>query len=462
VARALLEHGADAKTRNKDGRTVLMDRPYNPKSAEAILLLIEKGADVNARDKEGMTPVMHAALTNSQDPKYIRAFMDKGADANALNKEGISLLMHAVRSEKCNPDFLELLIEKGADVNAKDKKGRTPLLFAVSKQRDASSYHDSLGCGKPAVEVLLKHGADIKRNYIQTFDPYTCKKNTCSDKKDTYYSRCCYEMSTILHHVSDAHSDVVSILIKHGVDVKKEDAYSYGLTAFFKAVSDNSQNLTKAFLDAGIDINTTDQDGQTALFHTKYHLDMAQLLLDKGIDISVRMKYPPWNSASPLMTARQVAATKCRKDSYDADCKFSKFLEDYEAGLENRRKAEEERKRREEARKAEDNFFADCRQWGSQQGNSLPEAARSLSIQGDTLAEAQRYDEAAVKYRSVLATAPGYATARFNLASVLGAQKKFAEAVKEMRCYIAMGQSPEDEQSAKDSILKWETLSGIK
>ena len=52
IVRLLIEQGADAHARGKDGSTPLHHAAWDD-SLEVARLLIEKGADVNARDKGG-------------------------------------------------------------------------------------------------------------------------------------------------------------------------------------------------------------------------------------------------------------------------------------------------------------------------------------------------------------------------------------------------------------------------
>ncbi|MGK0185911.1 MAG: ankyrin repeat protein [Verrucomicrobiales bacterium] len=93
----LIEHGADFRLPNKQGRTPLLAAtgvvlgPEADEAAthdEAVLAadyLLKLGADISIVDKEGDT-VMHAA-TYKQSPKLVRFLAENGADINIWNRK---------------------------------------------------------------------------------------------------------------------------------------------------------------------------------------------------------------------------------------------------------------------------------------------------------------------------------------------------------------------------------------
>jgi quinoprotein dehydrogenase-associated probable ABC transporter substrate-binding protein len=174
----LVEHGADAGTRDGDGYTALGNAVrfgYAPIAA----YLIEHKADTNATDLSGWTPLMYAAWIDDADlvklllahgakidftkdvngltplaiaaqngkKKAAAALVDAGADVNISVGQGkYTPLMLATTAGSA--DLAEKLVGKGANVNAKNPGGVTALMIAAAGNRPDIAM------------MLMKAGAD--------------------------------------------------------------------------------------------------------------------------------------------------------------------------------------------------------------------------------------------------------------------------------------------------------------
>jgi ankyrin repeat protein len=128
----LVENGADAKAKNKDGSTPLHEVSYSWRaSVDLARILVENGADTTSQDKHGSTPLQRASLTGNLD--LVRFFVDNGADATAESEGG---WMTSEVSPYGSVDMARLLVEHGADLNAQDKDGSTPLHLASFNCRE--------------------------------------------------------------------------------------------------------------------------------------------------------------------------------------------------------------------------------------------------------------------------------------------------------------------------------------
>ncbi len=131
---------------NEKGKTALMFAVEN-NSPEVVQILLNAGADASIKDKQGMTVLMAYAARDDADPAVMKEllkvadeFNKKGLwrkgknilgfkmiDVNAVDKEeGKTALMFAAE-EKCNPEVVVELLKAGADINAMDNKGKTAL-----------------------------------------------------------------------------------------------------------------------------------------------------------------------------------------------------------------------------------------------------------------------------------------------------------------------------------------------
>lgn len=136
----ILDHGGDAKGRDKSGLTAL----HRARDAAVVDLLVAAGADVNARSKEGLVPLDFVSQATVVD-----ALVARGADPNARANDGGTPLHYATKHGYANA--IDALVRHGADLNAVANDGGTALLWASS--------------GPPcsALPTLIAKGADVKR-----------------------------------------------------------------------------------------------------------------------------------------------------------------------------------------------------------------------------------------------------------------------------------------------------------
>ncbi len=68
---------------------------------------------------------------------------------------------------------------------------------------------------------------------------------------------------------------------------------SRALTAWHEAVRSGDVDRVRILLDAGADVNTLDEHGQTALMNAVYwgNLDIARLLIENGAELNHTAKY---------------------------------------------------------------------------------------------------------------------------------------------------------------------------
>ena len=168
VVRQLLVAGADPNPAVTRGQTALMwaaNRGYG----DVVKALLDHGADYSAHslvreqyvksEKEqdssalykywieegGNTPLIFAA--RSGDLQSVRHLVDAGADVNQLSAFGTSPLIMAVHGG--NPEAIAYLLDHGAEVDS-SASGHTALHDAVLRGNLA------------AVRVLLEHGANVE------------------------------------------------------------------------------------------------------------------------------------------------------------------------------------------------------------------------------------------------------------------------------------------------------------
>ena len=153
--KGLLEKGADANAKTRDGRTALL-MAIRIGRLDIVKLLVENGADVNKPgtlkflvDRGSTFDLRSNEITalfwavERVQPEIVRFLVDHGADLNAKDNNGNTVLIKAVYSN--NLDIIKCLVEHGADSTVKDDNGETAAMHAKRRgYNDVAAYLDSI------------------------------------------------------------------------------------------------------------------------------------------------------------------------------------------------------------------------------------------------------------------------------------------------------------------------------
>lgn len=278
----LLEHGADPDTENNSGKNVLCcaAQSWDISMFELIYRHV-RNKDINHADHYGATIFLNTLCsghyTKRPGIEIERLLVKMGADVNAWDYYGTTPLFHAV-DESRNQEIIEFLLENGADINPsmsnpKMIKGKpclpkVPLSGAI-ESKNQNRNRDLAG-------FLINRGADI--NLADRFGWTPLITAVCA-------------------------GDIFNVkrLVSLGADVSKKT--NNGDSAAIKAVGDyftgtrdvsleTAIEITKILLDAGGNVNESNNNGDTLLI-TCASCDsdkskMLQMLLDRGADIKMR------------------------------------------------------------------------------------------------------------------------------------------------------------------------------
>jgi ankyrin repeat protein/beta-lactamase regulating signal transducer with metallopeptidase domain len=280
VVKLLIAKNVDVNARDNVGNTPLHLAARRIKK-DAVELLMNKGADVNVRNNQGHSPLDFALSWNRMenaklllgrgaeisdiyqairlgDAGKVKDFIGAGTDVNLKNQNGSTSLHIAAAAG--NTALLELLIEKGADVNAKNNRGQTALCIAVSNDN------------KEMVKLLIEQGADVNTKDENSHTPF-----------DIILSRNQRQISQNTNH-----AEIREMLLANGAEVMSIHA----------AVQSEDMEKVKEFLQQGIDINSKDGNGQTALYIAvnNDNKEIVKLLIEQGADVNARNE----NGQSPL------------------------------------------------------------------------------------------------------------------------------------------------------------------
>ncbi|OFZ16608.1 MAG: hypothetical protein A3D92_10405 [Bacteroidetes bacterium RIFCSPHIGHO2_02_FULL_44_7] len=210
--------------------------------------LIEKGADPRQIDESGNT-ILHQAAQAGKDDLVHFCLEKLGLDAFAVNYQKETVLMLVVAAN--NTDLASYLLQKGVHANSLNAKGENALFYI--KDNNLQMF-----------ELLVQNGADVSQRSINN-------------------------SSLIINAAKDGNFSIVRFLLENGADISVKN--DLGHTAFQYIISPYGRNeeLTKLFMERGVDINTTDvNQGKSMMFYAIESESMQRIveLKEKGAQLN--------------------------------------------------------------------------------------------------------------------------------------------------------------------------------
>ena len=281
LVRSLIDAGAkvDAKI-GKDQNALMWAAEAG--NVEAVDELLKAGADFKHATGLGFTPLLFAARQGNTD--CVMRLLDEKIDVNATMKvkksngrkprSGTSALILAIESGHF--ELALKLIDKGADPN--DQRCGLAPLHLITMVRKTECGESALGDPPPRttgsvnsldfVRALVKLGADINLQLRKGKSPRKCKLNTKGMTPFIYASR-------------SADIELMKLFLELGADPILTNAD--GCTALMAAAGvgviavgeepgteEEVDQAIEMLVELGIDINTVDKNGETAMHGAAY------------------------------------------------------------------------------------------------------------------------------------------------------------------------------------------------
>jgi uncharacterized protein len=325
----LLTRGADPNAKEStQGQTALM-WTATENHAAAAQTLIDAGADLNARSielnlppfkwgvggmvstslpKGGWTVLMYAARENARET--VRVLADAGADLNLTDPEGTTALIVAIIN--AHYDLAAMLLEKGADPNIADLTGMAALYAAV----DMHTLWPLVSRPSPKVTGDLDAQTLIKQLLAYGANPNATLKRPVLGKHHDSGDASLGDGATPFMRAAKAGDVIVMRLLRDGGADPTLRQKNYTTALFMAAAGRTTEayptgpttvpgasaiGAIELCLEAGVDINAFNANGQTALHAAAARGDDAtvKFLAERGAKLDTKDK----RGNTPLDTA---------------------------------------------------------------------------------------------------------------------------------------------------------------
>jgi ankyrin repeat protein len=305
ICRVLIEKGVDINAIGNSGGTALMfavgQGHYNTSK-----LLIEKGADVNivveatteyieqnAKDiaegtkediephKDGITALMLASQNGYLS--LVKLLLEAGADATLADEEEMTALVYAIKGKYI--DIALLLLEKGEGVNPDDVYYDQPTGSSSSTSSGSTESTGSSSLPLKEHNLLMDSLLNSHVNLSIALIRKGANISYTDDDGVTPLIQASYlgledVVSAILDRVNQGDDEMKSIVSMSN---------SEGVNALIAASSEGYLNIVKMLLATKVcDINAKDKDGTNALMaaSVRGHWKVVEELIKGGIDIN--------------------------------------------------------------------------------------------------------------------------------------------------------------------------------
>ena len=211
---------------------------------------LDDGADWLFADDEGFS-VLHMASQEVYDA-IVLLLLRKGSKIDATDDDGVTPLMLA--SEAGHEAVVKLLVDENANVNLVDKAGKTAVLRAAA-----------VAGSEPCVKLLLDASADVFKSPVEgkTLEDLSAKKSQACAKLIAHALSTDGASERLLHAAEKGRTEAVTKMLEGSADVNSTD--DDGWTALHFAAGEGSPELIELLLKKGLKADTGAKDGATPL-----------------------------------------------------------------------------------------------------------------------------------------------------------------------------------------------------
>lgn len=319
AATAELASQLEARRRLAAGAAKLIDHIHAGEIPAAKQWVANGLLDPDGFDEEGRTALMLAARFGHRD--LLRMLITAGASFELRDDaEGYTALIHAIHSDDPEAHLsVSLLAAAAADLDRPSADGRTPLMHAIDRFLEMDD--EDSGVFRALAEPLLHTGADVEardaddRTAWQRVQQLLLSEDL-SEVERGKLSRVRRVLERNGAHTGDTADLDLLTAVAEGQTGRLEDLLSQiedpdrlaELPLLSAAAANDHWDVVNHLINAGFDVNTTDQKGETILMQAaaKGVLPIVEQLVAIGADPSLK------NNGGE--TAAQIAAAAGHKE----------------------------------------------------------------------------------------------------------------------------------------------------
>ena len=323
AAELLLNAGMKVDSRSRGGVTALNIAAYM-NHYELCKLLLRHGADPQAKSPSGETPLAAALRRPADDKRIVQLLTESGGRAQSLHVAALA----------GDVDQIKAILAKGASVNQRDPQGKTPLYIAAEQGKAG------------AVALLLDAKADTSmgvRRAQQDWTPLIAAAHEGHAEVVQLLLTKAAKIAAEEKHkalywaVLKRHVKVCQVLVEHGAPYRErmegdgpssilEIAWyspNPDIPALFRTRGEqmplwaacqlsDTKTVQKLLATPGVNPNERSPRGDAPLHLAVRggHLDLAEMLLDKGADINLPMAHTKKTALHLAVEAKNLAAVK--------------------------------------------------------------------------------------------------------------------------------------------------------
>ena len=256
----------------------------------------------NNTDGGGLTPLVFAARQG--DLETVKVLVAAGADVNQVTQYGWTPLLTATQNR--NYQIGKFLLEHAADPNRANKGGWTPLYIATDNRNIEGGDYPVRAPDMDHLEfikLLLDKGANVNARVCGVQSTRAQCKGDSTETRTIFTMQWVYEDGATPYWRAAQSGDVtlMKLLLARGADPKLATAHNVTSLAAAAGIGwvegitfewSEAENLeaVKMCLDVGVDPNTADDEGRTAL-HGAAHKgrnEVVKLLVARGAKLDAR------------------------------------------------------------------------------------------------------------------------------------------------------------------------------